>query len=102
MTKKLLDQPYLKVKANAVESSPPSRLKKLLETVDKSGKTPLLYACSNKNCAAIELLAEAGADFQGTDNDGSTAIILVASSSSDDLIPSKEDSPEHFKVETRF
>ena len=104
MAKKLLDQPYLKVqlKANAAESSSLSRLKKLLETADKSGKTPFLYSCSYKNCAAIELLAEAGADLKGTDNDGNTAIILVASSSSEDLIPSKEDSPENFKVVTKF
>ena len=100
----LLDQPYLKVqlKEKAAESSSPSRLKKLWKTVDKFGTTPLLYSCYYKNCATIELLAEAGADLKGSDNSGNTAIILVASSRSNDQVPSKEDSPRLFKVQTRF
>ena len=101
MVKKLLDQPYLKVqlKAKAAESSSPSRLEKFLETVDKFGDTPLLHSCFYKNCATNELLTEAGADLKRSDKEGNTAIILVASSSSNDQqVPTKEDSPNLFKV----
>jgi len=52
-----------------------------------------------KSCAAIEFLAEAGAELKGTDEEGNTAIILVASSSyNDQQVPTKEDSPNLFKV----
>lgn len=101
MVKKLLDQPYLKVqlKAKVAESSSPTRLEKFLETVDKFGETPLLYSCFYKNCATIELLTEAGADLKRSDKEGNTAIILVASSTSNDQqFPTKKDSPRLFKV----
>ena len=98
LVKLLLEQPYLKVKAKVAGSSSPSRLEKFLETVDHLGRTPLLDSCYNKHCATVELLVEAGADVKGADEDGNTAIILVASSPSKDQVPTKEDSPGQYKV----
>jgi len=64
----------------------------------KTEASPLMYACFKKSCPIIELLVDAGADLKAVDNDGNTPIILAASSSSKDVMPTKEDSPEIFKV----
>lgn len=93
----LLNQPYLKVKAKAAGSSSLIRLEKILETVDKFWRTPLLDSCRFKSSATIQLLVKADADLKGIDKDDNTAIILVASSSSNDLVPTKQDSPGLFK-----
>jgi len=57
-----------------------------------------LYACIKKSCPIIELLVDAGADLKSVDNDGNTPIILAASISSKDVMPTQEDSPEISKV----
>ena len=64
----------------------------------KTEASPLMYACFKKSCPIIELLVDAGADLKAVDNDGNTPIILAASSSSKDVMPTIEDSPKIFKV----
>jgi len=99
LVKLLLEQPYLKLKAKANGSSSPSSLEKFLETVNNSGRTPLLDSCRFKGSTTIELLVKAGADLKGSDEDGNTAIILVASSPSKDQVPKKRTLQDSLKYE---
>jgi len=71
---------------------------KLIDVPRLDGRTALLLACQKKNCAAIELLVESGADIMAVDNEGNTALILVASSPDEDQIPTKELSPILYEV----
>ena len=71
---------------------------KLIDVQRLDGRTALLLACQKKNCAAIELLVEAGADIMAVDNEGNTALILVVSSPDEDQIPTKELSPILYEV----
>ncbi len=70
----------------------------LLEQKNETGKTALLMACQKKNFALIELLVNAGADVNAVDQDGNTAILLVACCPFKDAIPCKDVSPAIFKV----
>ena len=74
-------------------------LHKMLETKTvKSKLTPLLYSCSKKSSAIIEMLVDAGADLKAVDDKGNTAAILAAFSTAKNVVPKKEDSPAIFKV----
>ena len=70
----------------------------LIDAKRLDGKTALLLACQKKNCAAIELLVEAGADTMAVELEGNTALILVASSPDEDQIPTEELSPILYEV----
>ena len=50
----------------------------LLESKDRTGRTPFLIACCQKDYATIELLIEAGADLTAADNVGNDAVMLAA------------------------
>jgi len=64
-------------------------LSRLLEAENESGKTAFLIA-SQKDCALIELLGEAGTDVNAADQDGNGAILLAAYCPFQDVIPSKD------------
>ncbi len=71
-----------------------SLLGKLLEARNESGMTALLISCQCQDYAIVELLVEAGADVNATDQYGNTATILAASSQDKKMpIPAKELSP---------
>ena len=73
-------------------------LSRLLEAKNESGKTAFLIASQKKDCALIELLVEAGADVNAADQEGNTAILLMAYCPIKDVTPSKTISPAIFKV----
>jgi len=79
-------------------------LAKLLEKKNESGMTALAWPLQSPVIkrilillSLIELL-DAGADCKDLDQDGNTAILLVASSLSEDKAPTKELCPLIFKV----
>ena len=76
----------------------PNGLEKLLEAKNNDGMTALLIASQKKNCALIEILIKDGASLKAVDKDGRTSIILAASSSDEDQVPTEKLSPEIFKV----
>ena len=43
----------------------------------KDGKTPLLFACSEGNTDAVELLLDKGADVKAADVDGITPLLVA-------------------------
>jgi len=74
-------------------------LGKLLEAKNESGMTALLISCQCQDYSIVELLVEAGADFNATDEDGNTTTILAASSQDKKIsIPTKESSPIIYQV----
>jgi len=76
----------------------PSGLETLLEAKNSDGMTALLIASQKKNCALIEILIKDGASPKAVDKDGRTSVILAASSSDEDQVPTEKLSPEIFKV----
>ena len=81
---------------NTPDGSP--LLTKLLEEKNEFGMTALAIACHLKDPTLIELLVDAGADCKVLDQDGNTAIFLVASSPTENKAPTKELCPSIFKV----
>lgn len=76
-----------------------SLLTKLLEMPNGSGMTAFAIACHHKDPALIELLVNSGANIKACDQqEGSTGILLVATSQVEEVIPTKELSPAIFEV----
>ncbi len=95
MVKWMLDRVILLDDTSLHQEGGHPALKKLLETKGQSGVTALLVACHKKDLSIIELLVEAGAEVNASDDDGDTAILQVALSDvlDKDCIPSEQDSP---------
>ncbi len=67
----------------------------LLESKDRTGRTPFLIACCQKDYITMDLLIVAGADLTAADNVGNDAVMLAATHLEKDDVPPKECS---FKV----
>jgi ankyrin repeat protein len=65
--------------AGVIEALPRAGLKKLLNELDSTDRTPLMYAAAKGNIATAKALLEMGANVNARNSTGDTALRLAAS-----------------------